>query len=44
MSILFEPLTLRGVTFPNRAWMAPMCQYSAAAEGPGTGAPTDWHF
>ena len=40
---LFAPLTLRGTTFPNRAWMAPMCQYSAAAEGPSTGAPNDWH-
>ena len=44
MSILFEPLTLRGLTIPNRAWMAPMCQYSAASEGPETGAPNDWHF
>ena len=44
MSILFEPLTLRGLTFANRAWMAPMCQYSAASEGPETGAPNDWHF
>ncbi|MBC3843263.1 NADH:flavin oxidoreductase/NADH oxidase [Streptacidiphilus sp. 4-A2] len=44
MSILFEPLTLRGLTFPNRVWMAPMCQYSAASEGPETGAPNDWHF
>jgi hypothetical protein len=22
---LFEPLTIRGVTFPNRAWVSPMC-------------------
>jgi hypothetical protein len=22
---LFEPLTIRGVTFPNRCWVAPMC-------------------
>ncbi|QMU74455.1 NADH:flavin oxidoreductase/NADH oxidase [Streptacidiphilus sp. PB12-B1b] len=44
MSILFEPLTLRGLTIPNRVWMAPMCQYSAASEGPDTGAPNDWHF
>ena len=29
MSKLFEPLTLRSVTFPNRAWVSPMCQYSA---------------
>lgn len=43
MSALFEPLTLRGVTFPNRVWMAPMCQYSAAKEGDDVGAPHDWH-
>ncbi|MER6693450.1 NADH:flavin oxidoreductase/NADH oxidase [Streptomyces minutiscleroticus] len=35
---------MRGLTLPNRVWMAPMCQYSAAPEGPGTGAPTDWHL
>ncbi|WP_129841167.1 NADH:flavin oxidoreductase/NADH oxidase [Streptomyces sp. RFCAC02] len=40
---LFTPLTLRGVTLPNRVWMAPMCQYSAPADGPATGTPTDWH-
>ena len=44
MSKLFEPLTLRGLTVPNRVWMAPMCQYSAEAAGPDTGAPNDWHF
>ncbi|MEZ0092749.1 NADH:flavin oxidoreductase/NADH oxidase [Streptacidiphilus sp. EB129] len=44
MSKLFEPLTLRGQTFPNRVWMAPMCQYSASAEGPDTGVANDWHF
>jgi hypothetical protein len=22
----FEPLTIRGVTFPHRLWVAPMCQ------------------
>jgi 2,4-dienoyl-CoA reductase-like NADH-dependent reductase (Old Yellow Enzyme family) len=44
MSALFQPLTLRGVTIPNRVWMPPMCQYSAAPEGPDTGAPNDWHF
>ncbi|WP_431996753.1 NADH:flavin oxidoreductase/NADH oxidase [Streptomyces fungicidicus] len=44
MSTLFEPCTLRGVTVPNRVWMPPMCQYSAAPEGPATGAPGDWHF
>ncbi|MFG1671132.1 NADH:flavin oxidoreductase/NADH oxidase [Streptomyces sp. Y7] len=44
MSALFEPYALRAVTIPNRVWMPPMCQYSAAPEGPDTGAPNDWHF
>ncbi|GAA2071857.1 NADH:flavin oxidoreductase/NADH oxidase [Actinomadura alba] len=44
MSALFEPLTLRNLTIPNRVWMAPMCQYSAADEGPEVGMPTDWHL
>ncbi|MER6350196.1 NADH:flavin oxidoreductase/NADH oxidase [Streptomyces sp. NPDC001595] len=44
MTALFEPYTLRDVTIPNRVWMPPMCQYSAAPEGPETGAPNDWHF
>lgn len=44
VSALFEPLTLRSLTIPNRIWMAPMCQYSADATGPATGAPNDWHF
>ncbi|WP_125773016.1 NADH:flavin oxidoreductase/NADH oxidase [Antribacter gilvus] len=39
MSRLFEPVTLRGLTFPNRAWVAPMCQYSATG-----GMPDDWHL
>jgi 2,4-dienoyl-CoA reductase-like NADH-dependent reductase (Old Yellow Enzyme family) len=40
VSILLSPLTLRGTTFRNRVWLAPMCQYSAAADG----VPTDWHL
>ncbi|WDF35999.1 NADH:flavin oxidoreductase/NADH oxidase [Streptomyces sp. T12] len=44
MSALFETYTLRDVTIPNRVWMPPMCQYSAAPEGPDMGAPNDWHF
>ncbi|RPF31361.1 NADH:flavin oxidoreductase/NADH oxidase [Streptomyces sp. TLI_185] len=44
MSALFQPFTLREVTIPNRVWMPPMCQYSAAPQGPETGAPNDWHF
>ncbi|MFB7495682.1 NADH:flavin oxidoreductase/NADH oxidase [Streptomyces sp. NPDC056161] len=44
MSALFEPLTLREATFPNRIWMAPMCQYSAEPDGAAAGTPNDWHF
>ncbi len=44
MSALFETYTLRDVTIPNRVWMPPMCQYSAAPEGPDAGVPDDWHF
>jgi 2,4-dienoyl-CoA reductase-like NADH-dependent reductase (Old Yellow Enzyme family) len=39
MSRLFEPLTLRGTTFRNRVWVAPMCQYSST-----DGLPSDWHL
>lgn len=44
MSSLFAPLTLRSLQIPNRVWMSPMCMYSAAPEGPDTGAPTDFHL
>ncbi|WP_128430082.1 NADH:flavin oxidoreductase/NADH oxidase [Streptomyces cyaneus] len=44
MSALFETYTLRDVTIPNRVWMPPMCQYSAAPDGPDMGVPNDWHF
>src|SRR5690625_873829 len=44
VSTLFTPLTLRSLTIPNRVWMAPMCMYSAADQGPHTGAPTDFHL
>jgi 2,4-dienoyl-CoA reductase-like NADH-dependent reductase (Old Yellow Enzyme family) len=37
--MLFEPLTLRYVTLPNRIWVSPMCQYSSDA-----GMPNDWHL
>ncbi|WP_046529135.1 NADH:flavin oxidoreductase/NADH oxidase [Cellulomonas sp. FA1] len=43
MSALFSPLSIRGTTFAHRVWMAPMCQYSAAADGPDAGAPNAWH-
>ncbi|KIW22107.1 uncharacterized protein PV07_12523 [Cladophialophora immunda] len=38
---LFQPLTIRGVTFPNRIWLAPMAQYSA---DPANGTVTPWHM
>lgn len=38
--LLFEPLTLRGLTFRNRAWVPPMCQYSAENLD---GVATPWH-
>ncbi|GAA1988990.1 NADH:flavin oxidoreductase/NADH oxidase [Kitasatospora viridis] len=44
MSALFEPITLRELTVPNRVWMAPMCMYSAPVEGPDTGVVTDFHL
>jgi 2,4-dienoyl-CoA reductase-like NADH-dependent reductase (Old Yellow Enzyme family) len=39
MSFLFSELKLRGVTFRNRIFVSPMCQYSS-----DDGLPTDWHF
>jgi 2,4-dienoyl-CoA reductase-like NADH-dependent reductase (Old Yellow Enzyme family) len=39
MSTLLSPFTLRGTTFRNRAWAAPMCQYSSVE-----GRPGDWHL
>jgi 2,4-dienoyl-CoA reductase-like NADH-dependent reductase (Old Yellow Enzyme family) len=39
MSLLFEPLELRGVRLRNRIGIAPMCQYSAT-----DGIPDDWHL
>ena len=36
--LLFTPLTIRGVTFKNRAWVSPMCQYSAVE-----GLVGEWH-
>ncbi|MBP1751637.1 MAG: namA [Geobacteraceae bacterium] len=39
MRLLFSPLTLRTVTFRNRIFVSPMCQYSSR-----DGLPTDWHL
>ncbi|RWA12996.1 hypothetical protein EKO27_g2125 [Xylaria grammica] len=36
---LFTPLTIRGVTFPNRIFLSPLCQYSAK-----DGYANDWHL
>ena len=38
-SLLFSPLTIRGVTMPNRVVMPPLCQYSAIE-----GLANDWHM
>jgi 2,4-dienoyl-CoA reductase-like NADH-dependent reductase (Old Yellow Enzyme family) len=39
MPNLFQPLTLRGLTLPNRIAVSPMCQYQAE-----DGLPGDWHL
>ncbi|KAI9463810.1 NADH:flavin oxidoreductase 2 [Russula earlei] len=36
---LFKPLTIRGLTIPNRIFVSPMCQYSS-----DDGHATDWHL
>ncbi|TGO80553.1 hypothetical protein BELL_0005g00360 [Botrytis elliptica] len=36
---LFQPLTIRGVTFQNRIWVSPLCQYAAE-----NGKVTPWHM
>ncbi len=38
MSHLFAPLALRELTFRNRIWVSPMCQYSSV-----DGMPSMWH-
>src|SRR5256884_5118275 len=37
--VLFTPVTIRGVTFPNRIGVSPMCQYSSE-----DGFANDWHL
>ena len=39
MTHLFDPLTIRDITFPNRVFVSPMCEYSST-----DGFATDWHF
>ena len=36
---LFDPLTIRSITFRNRIFVSPMCQYSCQ-----DGLANDWHF
>jgi 2,4-dienoyl-CoA reductase-like NADH-dependent reductase (Old Yellow Enzyme family) len=36
---LFDPLTIRELTFANRVFVSPMCQYSS-----DDGYANDWHF
>ena len=39
MSLLFEPLEIRGVTLKNRIMVSPMCEYSSQ-----DGFANDWHL
>jgi 2,4-dienoyl-CoA reductase-like NADH-dependent reductase (Old Yellow Enzyme family) len=39
MSDLFDPLSIRKLTLPNRIMVSPMCQYSSE-----DGFANDWHF
>ncbi|KAF2747413.1 NADH oxidase [Sporormia fimetaria CBS 119925] len=41
---LFTPLTIRSKTLKNRILVAPMCQFSCAAEGDKKGSLTDYHL
>ena len=39
MAQLFDPITIRGLEVSNRAWVSPMCQYSAKE-----GVVGEWHM
>ena len=39
MAGLFDQLTIRDLTFSNRVFVSPMCQYSSE-----NGYANDWHF
>src|SRR5436853_5945462 len=39
MAGLFDPLAIRDLTFANRVFVSPMCQYSS-----GDGYANDWHL
>ena len=38
-SALFSPITMRGLTLPNRIVVSPMCQYNS-----NDGSTNDWHL
>ena len=38
-SALFSPITMRGLTLPNRVVVSPMCQYNST-----DGSANDWHL
>jgi len=39
MSLIFDPLPIRGITLPNRIGVSPMCEYSSTG-----GFANDWHL
>src|ERR1700756_2301670 len=39
MTRLFDPLAVRDITFSNRVFVSPMCEYSSV-----DGYASDWHF
>jgi 2,4-dienoyl-CoA reductase-like NADH-dependent reductase (Old Yellow Enzyme family) len=39
MARLFDPLPIRSITFPNRVFVSPMCEYSS-----DDGFANDWHL
>ena len=39
MTHLFDPLAIRDITFANRVFVSPMCEYSST-----DGYANDWHF
>jgi 2,4-dienoyl-CoA reductase-like NADH-dependent reductase (Old Yellow Enzyme family) len=39
MAHLFDPLAIRGISFPNRIFVSPMCEYSSS-----NGYASDWHL
>ena len=43
MTTMSQPLTLRGVTIPNRLWLSPMCMYSSTPRHGLEGGVDDWH-